>query len=345
MFTEVRSVFMTTNEYRKKIISKLKNHRMTIEDLVDDLGIDIPRMEKEIKSMERDHIQMDITKKRGSSKTYYHINMNPDVGNVYHISGKTREPKHMKFGASSDWHFSSKYHLKRTWHDAMTRAEDEGYKRIYVAGDLIDGRDIYRGHNENINSPSVEDQTDEVAEAIRKHGNLEFWGIAGNHDFSFTKKTGTKPLAILESKVDNFKNLGDLRADVVYNGVKIRLLHGGAGRTYAISYPSQTYLRDLFRGSEKKEILDMPDMMILGHFHTIYDSKDHGIYILQPGSFQDGDNEYCLRRGLTGPNGMYLVDFDYKNGLIDEFATKYIQPKVRDLEKGQMHAKTSRSYR
>ena len=166
----------------------------------------------------------------------------------------------------------------------------------------------------------------------------------GNHDFSFTKRVGAKPLAILESKIDNFKNLGDLRADIVYKGIKIRLLHGGSGRAYARSYPSQTYLRDLFGGLEREDLKNTPHMLLLGHYHTMYVGKDHGMFVVQAGSFQDSDNEYCLRKGLTGPNGLYIVNLDYKDGEIQEFQTKFIQPKARAKEKGTTFAKSTVNY-
>ena len=94
------------------------------------------------------------------------------------------------------------------------------------------------------------------------------------------------------------------------------------------------YLRDLFGGSELEDMSDMPNLLIIGHFHTLYEGKDHGIYILQPGSFQDSENDYCVSKGLTGPNGMFLVDMDVKDGYINEFRTNYIQPEIVKKESG-----------
>ena len=335
------------NKIRKKLVSKLKNHKLTMDELSEEMKLESKEVGGYIDELMDDFIEIDVTKKRGRGKQplLYHINMLPEVGNIYDISGKDNEQRTMKFGFMSDLHVASKYHLPKTLEAALKRLDDDNIKKVYVAGDIVDGIDIYRGHRENLVTPSIEEQTDMVAEALSKHPNMEFWGIAGNHDYSFTKLDGSKPLAILESKIDNFKNLGDLRGDVVYHGIKIRLLHGGSGRTYARSYPTQVYLRDLFGGSEKKDIRGMPDILLVGHYHTKYQSKDHGIEVMQPGSFQDGDNEFCIRRGLTGPNGLYEVEFDYKNAIIDEFRTNYIQPKEAMREKGSGFRKTIRNYR
>ena len=274
----------------------------------------------------------------------YHIRVLPDIGNVWHISDGDNRVRVMRFAQASDIHFASKFHLPESFNEAMKRTEDAGIRRVYLAGDILDGVRIYRGHLENLFATSLEDQTDIAAEALSKFPNLRFMAIAGNHDYSFTKQNGAKPMAVLEAKLDNFTNLGDYRADVIFKGIRIRQLHGGTGRAYARSYPSQTYLRDFFGGLEREQLKDIPHFMGLGHFHTYYNGFDHGIYILQPGSFQDGDNEYCIRRGLTGPTGLWHVKMKFQGDKVLEFGATYITPKVAATEKGRMHSKNTRRY-
>ncbi len=330
-------------KFRDRLINRLKNHILTSNQLAERMKVDRDEMVRCLEMLQQKGVTINVKSGRGGH-LLYHINVLPDTGNVYFISGPDRRRREMDFGASSDLHFASVFHLPKTFHEAMKAIEDRGITRVYVAGDIVDGVGIYRGHLENLTAFSVEKQTDIAAEAFIRHPNLEFWAVAGNHDYSFTKQNGTKPLAILEAKVDNFKNLGDMRADIIYHGIKIRLLHGGSGRTYATSYPSQTYLRDYFRGLEREDMKDIPHVMVLGHYHTYYQGKDHGIFIVQPGSFQDGDNEYCLRRGLTGPAGLFHVNMKYSNGRIDEFNATYIQPQVAAQEKGKAFSQTTVNY-
>jgi predicted phosphodiesterase/biotin operon repressor len=324
----------------EKLINRLKNHRHTIPELSKLLKTSESEIEQAIKELK--NIPLDI--RQTNEGLSYHINLFPELGNVFHISDADNKYRRMDFGAISDLHFASKYHLPKTFHETMDRFEQKGISRVYVAGDIVDGVNIYKGHLENIVAASVDDQLDIAAEAFSKHPKLEFWGISGNHDYSFTQQNGIRPLAILEQKVDNFKNLGDLRADVIYHGIRIRLLHGASGRAYAKSYPSQTYLRDLFGGTEKEDLKNMPHIILLGHYHTLYVGKDHGIHIIQATSFQDGDNEYCIRKGLTGPNGGFHIMLRYKEGIIDEFNTSYIQPKIQIEEKGEQHRKNTKKY-
>ena len=328
---------------KNQLVNGLKNHKLSAQDIADKLKIPLDEVQGHIQELRDEHIPV-VLKTAKDGEDLYHINMLPAAGNVYVISEGDGLHRRMDFGLISDIHFASKFHLPETFHDTVKWLEDQGITKVYCAGDVVDGVGIYKGHLENIVTNSIEEQTDIAAEAFSMHPGIEFWSIAGNHDYSFTQKNGAKPLAIIESKVDNFKNLGDLRADVVFHGIKIRLLHGGQGRTYARSYPSQVYLRDLFAGSEREEIANMPHIIGLGHYHTVYQGKDHGIWILQPGSFQDGDNEYCLRRGLTGPSGGFKVKVNYHSSSIDRFQTEYMQPPVQKLEKGTMHARNTRNY-
>ena len=341
---EKKLLIHTDNEFRNKFVARLLNHQSTVEQLAEKFKKPPEDIRENLAGLQREHIAILAKQSKGSGNLLYSINIMPEAHNVFFISGKDNKDRTLDFGLASDLHFASVFHLPKSFHEAMSRLEDRGVTRVYVPGDIHDGTKIYKGHEVNLIAHTVEAQTDLAANAFSKHPNLEFWGIAGNHDYSFTQQNGAKPLAILEQKVDNFKNLGDLMADVIYHGIKIRLLHGASGRVYATSYPSQTYLRDYFRGLEKSELKNTPHIILLGHYHTYYQGKDHGAFVLQPGSFQDGDNEYCVRRGLTGPAGAFHIQVRYKNGDIYEFNSTYVQPKASQKEKGSAFSKTTISY-
>jgi predicted phosphodiesterase len=327
------------------LIIRLKNNKLTLKEMCEVFKRKPEEIKGVLDKLKEKHVRVNASTRRRDGELVYNINVLPESGNVYHISGADKKKRTMKIAASADYHFASTFQMPKTFHEAMKRTVDEGITKVYVAGDIVDGKNIYRGHLENLVTASVEGQTDMAAEALSKYPELEFWAIAGNHDYSFTKLTGSKPLSILEAKIDNFKNLGDLKADVIYRGIRIRLLHGASGRTYATSYPSQTYLRDYFKGLEREDMTNIPHLMILGHFHTLYHGKDHGMYIIQPGSFQDSDNEFCVRRGLTGPNGLFHLEMEFQDGMINEFAARYIQPRISRTEKGSAFSKTTKNYR
>ncbi|MFA6328778.1 MAG: metallophosphoesterase family protein [Candidatus Micrarchaeia archaeon] len=339
-----KPLVMVDEAFRRKLIARLMNHKSTIDSLADNFHKPQDEIIENIRCLQHEKVNILASQSHATGELLYTIDIRPESHNVFFISGPDNKKRVLNFGFASDLHFSSIFHLPESFHEAMKRLEDKGVTRVYVAGDVMDGVKIYSGHHVNLLDHTVEAQTDRAASAFAMHPGMEFWAIAGNHDYSFTKQNGVKPLSILEQKLDNFKNLGDLMADVIYHGIKIRLLHGASGRTYAVSYPSQTYLRDYFRGLEKEELSKTPHILLIGHYHTFYSGKDHGMLVFQPGSFQDGDNEYCVRRGLTGPTGAFHIRLVYQNGQIYEHTANYIQPKAAEGEKGAAFSKTTISY-
>lgn len=328
---------------QEKIITKLKKDRLTPSALAEELKADLSDVLQALGSLGTT-IPFDI-KQRGRH-VQYHINTLPDTGNVYDLGGHDGKKHSWRFAYMGDTHIASTFHLPKSTKASLDRLVELGVKHVFHSGDVVDGNGIYKGHSENILTSSVEKQTDLAAELFSKYdGKLRFWAIAGNHDYSFTQQNGAKPLALIEAKTNNFVNLGDMRADVKINDLRIRLLHGAGGRAYARSYPSQTYLRDYFSGLDREDMKDIPHFLFLGHFHTKVHIKDHGIEVFQPGSFQDGDNEYCIRRGLTGPTGLWVLNVEHTGSHIDSLSQEYVSPSVTRKEKGVAFAKTSRSYR
>ena len=326
----------------ERVISMLKKDNISSDAIAEELRLD-PEFVDYVIDRIRERIPVRSVRQNGVER--HNINVHPDIGNVYDFGGHDGKRHTWSFAYMGDTHVASIFHLPKTTHAALDRLVDLGVKHVFHSGDVIDGRGIYKGHSENIVSGDIEVQTDMAAELFSRYdGKLRFNAISGNHDFSFTQLTGARPLAIIEAKTNNFKNLGDLRADVLVNDLRIRLLHGAGGRSYAVSYPSQTYLRDYFKGLDREQMTEIPHFLFLGHFHTKYHSKDHGIEVFQPGSFQDGDNEYCVRRGLTGPAGLWHLEVTHTGAVIEELKATYIQPVQARKEKGSAFASMSKSY-
>lgn len=326
-----------TEEQKRKLISRLKNHKMTARELADLFKVTEREMLDILSSFPSEEMQIDAVTSKNKRGILYFINTTPQAGNVHIISEADEKERLMKFASISDTHFGSKYHLSDAFHEAMSRVEDWGYTCVYHSGDICDGLGVYKGQLMDLKVTSIEDQTDMVAEAFSRHPKLEFRGILGNHDLKYTEASGVRVGSLLEGKCDNFKDLGDIEADVIYHGIRIRLLHGFSGRsTYAKSYPVQTYLRNLFGGLEREVLTDLPHILLVGHHHTFVVMKDHGIYVIQPSSFQDPNNSFCKRQGLTGPNGVVLVNITYSNGQISDFDTQFFQPKSAYKERNRL---------
>ena len=174
-------------EFERKFISRLKNHKSTLDELSAKLKMPKDDLEAYIKMLRKKEIQVIATQSKSTGDVFYYINQLPDAHNVYYISGPDKKHRTMDFGYVSDLHFASVFHLPKSFHESMKGLEQNGITRVYISGDLLDGVKIYKGHEVNLTRWGVNEQADMAAEAFSKHPTLEFWGIAGNHDYSFTQ--------------------------------------------------------------------------------------------------------------------------------------------------------------
>jgi hypothetical protein len=213
----------------------------------------------------------------------------------------------------------------------MQNLEDRGVTRVYLAGNLLDCAAIGSCREAGHPEWPIEEQTDLAAQAFSRHPLLEFWGIAGKADQSFLQENEVRPLALLEKKADNFRNLGDLRADVIHHGLRIRLLQGDS-----TSYPSQIYLHDYIRGVEEHKLIEEPHILLLGQFYPYCQGKDHGVMIFEPGGF----HEYYARRGASGSSGAFHIQVRYQDSAISESYAGYVRPPERLGENGMAFVRT-----
>ena len=197
----------------------LKNHKSTIGRLSEQFHITQEEVKSYIWMLREDFENITTIKSNKTGELLYYLKVLPNANNVYFINGPDKKERVLRFGFVSDMHFSSIFHMSESFHDVMDKLENLGVSKVYVAGDILDGAGMFKGHEETLRQFDVDGQTKIAAEAFAKHPSLEFWGISGNHDISFIKyNKKVNPLEILEMKSDNFKNLGNTSADVICHG-------------------------------------------------------------------------------------------------------------------------------
>jgi hypothetical protein len=169
---------------------------------------------------------------------------------------------------------------------------------------------------------------------IRKRKNEPVWCIIVengnfmaryNGKISFTGNSWTKKGAPLTGKLISLQRkdihyLGYMVGDVMIDGLRIRMLHGAGGGSYAVSYPVQRYLRNVMQASRET----LPDIIHLGHYHTRVDGMQvEGVTATMNGHFQE-PNEWYMRRGFVGPMGGHIVDVEVRNGKKLGFNARWI---------------------
>jgi len=244
------------------------------------------------------------------------------------ISPKSRKVQEIKCLFISDFHGGCKQFAKRELEETLRRGWEEfGLRHCYIAGDLCDGINVYNGHLNNLKYWKEEDQVAEVCGVLAKY-NYDYYAIGGNHDYSWEKRGGPNPVALIAKEIPDFHYLHSFAVDIVIEGVLLRIVHGTGGTAYAKSYPLQKYLGNVFESGEHRVIIDDHNyemkILLFGHTHQWGIFGIFGTYAFLPGNFQF-PNEYTTRRGLVGPQGGWAINFTVVDGKIKSLTPIWLE--------------------
>lgn len=217
-----------------------------------------------------------------------------------------------KFAAISCSHLGSKYMQLTQLYEFYSLLEHEKVDCVFHCGDFTDGDGkVYRGQRYEMFLQGFSEQRDYAVEMFpRLPSGAPTYFIAGNHDDSFSKSAGVDICFEIAKERSDLIYLGRYAADAFLNegAIKIRLHHGGGGRTYAISYKMQKYFEALAPD-------DKPTVYLLGHFHRSYQLFLRNIHGFEVGCFQ-AQTPLALRFAMPwqpAPGG-WIIEYEASNG-------------------------------
>lgn len=231
----------------------------------------------------------------------------------------------IRFGVISDVHLGSVCEVPELLALAYDMFERENISRVYLPGDLVDGRKMYSGHEFEIRVHGCDEQRDyTVATFPRKHG-ITTYLLQGNHDASFWKQNGTDICEKIAALREDIMYLGPVEQDIIIRQgssyIRLRLVHPGGGTAYAISYQAQTYVRSL-TGGEK------PNIILFGHYHKWEHLVDRNIEIFQCGTLQK-QTKYMKEHKAPAHMGFSIIELRIKDRSIlrcrGEFFPWYVE--------------------
>lgn len=267
----------------------------------------------------------------GKTPYFWIKDMNDGLGIL--VSPKSERIEKLKWVEISDIHSGSTYFNKNGLEWFLKEAKDRGYKHVHISGDLTDGHNVYPGQPNWLKYWRQEDQVNDLAEVLQKF-NFDYYAIDGNHDLSWNKIGAPKIGLLFKDRVPNFiyvpgKTERIVRGDLVISGIMKRMAHPytmGGRAAYALSYPSQTYLRNVFQSTRIFEIKGKKyDMKLLqyGHLHFDAEFTVYGVKVTHPLTFQK-PNDYTEGMGLGGKQGGRLTDLVVQDGEILEYDSKVL---------------------
>jgi hypothetical protein len=194
-----------------------------------------------------------------------------------------------KFGLVSDTHLCSRWQridVLEALYDIFKR---EGVKRVYHAGNIVDGEFRFNQHDLLVPS-GFNSQAEYMALNYPKRNGLETHFVCGDdHEGWWVQREGIDVGKALQQACEDhgrkdLKYLAYVEADIHLKARKgeawMRIMHPGGGSTYATSYTEQKIVES-FQGGEK------PHILILGHYHKFNQGYAREVHTIQAGCVQD----------------------------------------------------------
>ena len=209
-----------------------------------------------------------------------------------------------KFAVIGDLHYGSKKHESRALSQFCDEVVDAGISDIFVAGDVLDGDKIYRGHCYELCAQGLDDQVQLVIDELPRRKGLTWHLITGNHDASYLGNVGCNALQTLVERAkeqgrEDIKYRGDAQTMVNYKGLRLEIGHPKKGTIGLYSSrPLESYL-DITRDAR-------PDILLEGHQHRFGCCYRHLTWGFLVGCFQ-GRTGFMVDRNLWPDVGGLLI--------------------------------------
>lgn len=177
--------------------------------------------------------------------------------------------KFYRIGLVSDTHICSKYQQLTLLYDAYGFFDKAMVDFVLHAGDLTDGKNMYRGQEREVFKTGADEQAQYVIDNYPKlERNRRTYIIGGQHDRSFYRDGGFDIVKAICKERKDLVYRGFYKAEFIVKGLPIGLQHPGGGVAYALSYKMQKNIESMMGyvasiPSAVRHILE-----VFGHWHV-----------------------------------------------------------------------------
>lgn len=224
-----------------------------------------------------------------------------------------------KFGYVSDTHLGSIYADIALLETAYEIFEKQGITKVLHSGDILDGIKIYKGQDFELSAFGEDAQVELAVNKYPKKRGITTYFIAGNHDRSFYKLTGSDVGLRLQERRPDLQYIGHQEANIIIGDgnhkATIRLIHPDGGSAYALSYKPQKYIEALQSGTK-------PDVLLVGHYHKAEVLFFRGVISVQGGTLQQ-QTPFMRGKSLSAAMGFWTIDITVGPNRIIDFTPKF----------------------
>lgn len=209
-------------------------------------------------------------------------------------AGHTWSGEVYRFGLISDTHLGSKYAREDICHALYDWFQAEGIKRVYHAGNWIDGEARFNKFDLIPHAHGMQAQLDYFAANYPTRKGIVSYIVSGDdHEGWYAQREGVNIGQMMQDTAqrhgrEDLIDIGYMEAFVVLRhprtgkSARMLVMHPGGGSAYATSYAIQKIIEG-FQPGEK------PAVAVFGHYHKIEYLQVRGVHCLQAGCTKDLD--------------------------------------------------------
>jgi len=248
----------------------------------------------------------------------------PEPGGWHRLKIKDRGDGWKVFGFVSDTHLCSKHYRPDVLKALYSWFAREGVSEVFHGGNWIEGQAKLNQHDVAVFG--LDAQLRFFIEQYPQEKGITTHYIAGDdHEGWYQQREVFSIGEALQSKAHSMGRrdlhyLGYVEADVELAGSRgsavMRIMHGGGGSAYAISYRPQKIVES-WTGGEKASVL------LLGHYHKISYNLTRNVHVVQGGCTAD-QSIFMRKKSIEAHVGGCLVRLRQgKAGAITEFVPHF----------------------
>lgn len=233
------------------------------------------------------------------------------------------------FGVTADNHLCSRYARMDVLNTLFDIWADQGVETVLVCGNMIDGEAPFnRG---DLVAFGVDGQVDYFIQNWPARKGIQTMLLTGDdHEGWYVRREGLNIGRYIESSAkragrEDIVFLGHMEHDMVFRvkggqDIVMRLIHGGGGSAYAMSYRPQKIVES-YTGGQK------PQILLIGHYHKLEYCYPRGVHAIQVGATQD-QTPFLRKKSIESHLGGVTLRFTQSrdglvHGVTPQFHTFY----------------------
>ena len=237
----------------------------------------------------------------------------------------------IKIGIVSDTHLCSRYQQLSLLHSAYKDFEKNKIDFACHIGDLVDGApSMHAGFVNELFLLTFEEQINYVVKNYPVSKSFKSYMLCGNHDRSWVKASAGEPVSMICKQRDDLIYLPQDSAMFRHAGSApmVQLFHPDGGLPQAKSMKGQrVYMSEinkviseatsLWRDTGGKTLLEIPQVLLIGHLHTWCYTIEGGTHVMTVPCFQS-QTPYLRGKSINPYIGYVILTFhlDHENNVV-----------------------------